>query len=124
MPDARAISAINSTLFDEGSGFGKELNRFGIWTFYTNYRAKAGEYFEEAANYPLVHPVSVIPMNSSSVNVTVNAYPTSNNFIYFINSAESDTLTVLVTNSDLNKGIDSTHAIYCGISRRNCTTSG
>ena len=111
MPDARAISAINSSLFDEGTSFGKELDRFGIWTFYTNYRAKPGEYFEEAANYPLIHPVSVIQMNTSSVNVTVNAHPTSNSFIYFIIPAESDTLTVLVTNSDYNKGIDSIQSL-------------
>jgi hypothetical protein len=111
MPDSRALNAINSTLFDEGTNFGNELNKFGIWTFYTNYRAVAGEYFEEAANYPLVRTAATIQFNPPSVNVLVNAHPTSNNFIYFVDPVQSDTLTVLVTNSDYGRGIDSLQSL-------------
>lgn len=107
MIDSRALVAINSSLLDEDTNFGTELNQFGIWTFYTGYRAKQGEYFKEAANYPLVHPSSEIQFNPPSVNITMNAHPTSNNFVYFIDQFEGDTLTVLVTNSDYSKGIDS-----------------
>jgi hypothetical protein len=111
MPGSRALIAINSSLFDEGTNFGNELNRFGIWTFYTNYRAKPGEYFEEAANYPLIHP-SEIQFNPPSVDVNMNAHPTSNNFLNFIDPVLSDTLTVIVTNSDYLMGIDSTQSFF------------
>lgn len=112
MPDSRALNAINSSLFDHGTNFGSELNKFGIWTFYTGYRTIQGEYFSEAANYPLVHPSSVIQFNPPSVYVTMNAHPTSNNFIYFIDQVGGDTLTVLVTNSDYSKGIDSLQSFF------------
>jgi hypothetical protein len=112
MPDSRALSAINSSLFDEGTNFGNELNRFGIWTFFTSYRAIDGEYFEEAADYPLIHPSAVIQFNPPSVLVNMNAHPTSNNYIFFVDQVNSDTLTALVTNSDYSKGIDSLQSFY------------
>ncbi len=111
MPESRALAAINSSLFDEGTNFGNELNKFGIWTFYTNYRAKPGEYFEEASNYPLIHSSSSIQFDPPSVDVTMNANPTSNNFIYFIDQSQGDTLTALVTNSDYVRGIDSLQSL-------------
>ena len=112
MPQMRAINAINSSLFDEGTSFGSELNKFGIWTFFTGYRAVQGQYFEEAANYPVVRISSVIEFNSPSVYVTMDAHPTSNNFIDFIDRVNSDTLTVLVTNTDYANGIDNTLSFY------------
>lgn len=111
MPDSRALNAINSSLFDKSTNFGNELNKFGIWTFFTNYRAIPGEYFAEAANYPVIRPFSIIPFYPPSVNVTMNAPPTSNNFVYFVNPQQSDTLAVLVTNSDYSKGIDSLQSL-------------
>ncbi len=112
MPQMRAINAINSSLFDEGTSFGSELNKFGIWTFFTGYRAVQGQYFEEAANYPVVRISSVIEFNSPSVYVTMDAHPTSNNFIDFIDRVNGDTLTVLVTNTDYANGIDNTLSFY------------
>ncbi len=112
MPQMRAINAINSSLFDQGTSFGSELNKFGIWTYFTGYRAVQGQYFEEAANYPTVRISSVIQFNSPSVYVTMNAHPTSNNFVDFIDQVKSDTLTVLVTNTDYANGIDNTLSFY------------
>ncbi|HKB87996.1 MAG TPA: hypothetical protein VKD08_17590 [Ignavibacteriaceae bacterium] len=112
MPSSRAINAINSSLYDEGSSFGKELNKFGIWTFFTNYRAVPGQYFEEAAAYPLLHMYSVIPFIPPVVNTTMIAHPTSNNFIYIVDQQEADTLTVLITNADYQKGIDSVDSFF------------
>ncbi len=112
MPGMRAIEAINSSLFEEGTSYGSELNKFGIWTFFTGYRAVQGQYFDEAANYPVIRLSSVIEFNSPTVNVTMNAHPTSNNFVDFIDQARSDTLTVLVTNTDYANGINNTLTFY------------
>ncbi len=59
MPQMRAMNAINSSLNSYGSNFKFDLNRFGIWTYYTGYRAIPGRYFLEASNYPLLAPISV-----------------------------------------------------------------
>ncbi len=112
MPEMRAINAINSSLFEQGTSFGSELNKFGIWTFYTGYRTIQGEYFEEAANYPEVSPSDILDFTSSSVNVTMNAHPTSNNFIDFVDRVKGDTLTVLVTNTDYINGVNNTQNYY------------
>lgn len=112
MPSMRAVNAINSSLFDEGTSFGSELNKFGIWTFFTGYRTIPGEYFEESANYPVITPSDFIDFTSPSVNVTVNAHPTSNNFVDFIDQVKSDTLTVLVTNTDNTNGINNPLNFY------------
>ncbi len=112
MPSMRAINAINTSLFDDGSSFGNELNKFGIWTFYTGYRADQSKYFEEAANYPVLRISSAIAFSSPEVYVTMNAHPTSNNFIDFIDQAQGDTLTVLVTNTDNANGIINPQSFY------------
>ncbi len=112
MPEMRAINAINSSLFDKGTSFGNELNKFGIWTFFTGYRAVPGQYFGEAANYPVIHLSTIIDFNTPTVNVTMNAHPTSNNFVDFIDRSRSDTLTVLVTNTDYSNGIDNPQTFY------------
>ncbi len=112
MPSMRALNAINSSLFENGTSFGNELNKFGIWTFFTGYRAVPGQYFEEAVNYPVIRLSSLIEFSPPSINVTINAHPTSNNFVDFIDQANSDTLTVLVTNTDYANGIDNTLTFY------------
>lgn len=102
MPTKRAIDAINTSLLEHQSSFGKELNTFGIWTYYTGYRAKTG-YFSEAVNYPLINS------NSFEMNTSVNLpqiKPTSNNHLLTISPNGQDTLAIILTNTDYISGID------------------
>src|SRR3989339_774398 len=55
----RALEAIDRSLIEEQSSFLEAYKEFGLWTFYTNFRADSGKYFDEAASYPLVQPVMV-----------------------------------------------------------------
>jgi hypothetical protein len=99
----RAIDAINTSLLERQSSYGKELNTFGIWTYFTGYRAKLNQYFPEASNYPL------ISTNSLTINVPGNfdaIKPTSNNHLETVSSSSSDTLTVILTNTDYLSGIN------------------
>jgi len=99
IPSIDAILAINNTIANRGSSFPREMNKFGIWTYYTNYRSIAGQYFEEAANYPIITPLESISYPQYS-NVEVNSYSTANNFLKFNNSINGDTLFAIVTNGD------------------------
>jgi len=60
MPSLRAMIAINNSIFEYGSSFAREFNRYGIWMYFTNYRAVFGKYFEEGVNYPLVETTDTI----------------------------------------------------------------
>lgn len=106
MPSQRAMNAINTSIMDAGSSFKHELNNFGVWTFYTKYRAIAGKYFEEAAFYPLVRPLSTIAFSSPVEIVTINSKATANNFIRFTNQLNEDTLFVLITNADVQAALN------------------
>ncbi|HSP88768.1 MAG TPA: MXAN_6640 family putative metalloprotease [Ignavibacteriaceae bacterium] len=108
MPQQRALQAIAISLSENGTTFPSKLNEFGIWTFFTGYRTISGEYFDEAANYPLIHPTNTFVFNSMPVNGQVK--PTSNNFIKFTNSA--DTLTAILTNGDFVNGINNMNGNY------------
>lgn len=108
MPYKRAIDAINTSLFERQSSFGKELNTFGIWTYFTNSRAKSG-YFPEGANYPLLHLQNFEinnPLNFNSIK------PTSNNSLKSIVQSLQDTLAVILTNSDYLSGINNISKDY------------
>lgn len=109
MPQMRALAAINSSILEYGSTYRKEFNEFGIWLFYTNYRAKGGLYFKEAAKYPLLNILYKFE-NIPSNTINGSTFPTSENYLRFIQEISNniyDTLDVIVSNSDYRNGIDS-----------------
>ena len=107
LPQMRALNAVNTSLNERSVSFGETFHQFGIWTFFTKYRAKDGEYFEEAKNYPLIKSISSLIFEPPDETVMVNSKPVVNSFISFINSstAPNDTLTILVSNADYINGI-------------------
>jgi hypothetical protein len=98
IPNLSAILVINQSLNEVSTSFPRELNKFGIWTYFTNFRWIPGKYFEEAAYYPLVTPTFTIQFPSAPPVMTSS--PTANNFVKFNISANSDTLVAIVTNAD------------------------
>ncbi len=107
MRGRRALSAIAGALEEAGSSFQKELNEFGMWTYFTNYRAKEGEYFKDAALYPVISPLVKNFYSPPEGSFSVSVFPTSNNFLVIIDESTglSDTLVSVVTNGDVAKGI-------------------
>ncbi len=98
IPGTAAIIAINQSLNEAGTYFPRELNKFGVWTFYTGFRRIPGKYFEEAANYPLITPTFIIQFPSAPPQM--QSAPAANNFVKFNISSNADTLIALVTNAD------------------------
>ncbi len=111
MPQMRALQAISKSMVDYQTSFGQQLNKFGIWTYFTNYRTVPGDYFKKAEDYPIVQPVTTLNFNQPSKTVQLSTGPVSNSFITFVNQQNLDTLVTLITNADIAKGIDSTSAL-------------
>lgn len=113
MPSQRAMLAINTSIEEANSSFKHELNQFGIWSYFTKHRAVTGKYFEEAAKYPLVRPISTIPFTAPDEIVSINSKATANNFVRFTNvKTDSDTLFVLITNGDVQNSLTSPSQLY------------
>jgi hypothetical protein len=100
IPNQFAITAINNSLILFGSTYPRELNEFGIWTYYTSYNSVPGLYFEEAIYYPLVIPTTTIQFNPPSQQADMNSAPVANNFIRFNVLSNMDTLYTIITNGD------------------------
>lgn len=100
IPNQFAITAINNALIIFGSTFPRELNEFGIWTYYTNYKSVPGLFFEESAAYPLIIPTTSIQFNPPSQQADMSSAPVANNFVRFNLPAISDTLYAIITNGD------------------------
>jgi len=107
MRGRRALSAIAGALEEEGSSFQRELNEFGTWTYFTSYRAKSGEYFKDAAAYPVINPFAKYFYSPPEKTVYLSVYPMANNFLVFIDESNglSDTLVSIITNGDIASGI-------------------
>jgi hypothetical protein len=106
MPQNQALKAIALSINEMTSTFENELNKFGIWTYFTKTRAIEGRYFEEAANYPLIKPAAVSGYNPPSRVYDMKMNPTSNYFLQ-INLSEPDgVFNTIVTNADWQKAID------------------
>jgi len=99
IPSTSAILAINNTILNAGSSFPGELNKFGIWTYYTNVRTVPGKYFEEAVNYPLIVPTFSLPFPAPPPS-NLSSKPTANNFLLFRVSSSGDSLFAIITNGD------------------------
>ncbi len=110
MPSARALNAINLSLNEKASTLRNELNRFGVWTYFTNYRSFPGKYFEEARNYPLIRTSAPMNFTPPSKVFNMSTRPTVNNFLKIISG--SDTLIAIISNSDIVNGTDSVNKYF------------
>lgn len=106
MPTERALNAISDAILEAGSSFKNELNLFGQWTYFTGRRAVPGNYFKEAANYPLITPFDILDISQSPL--TMQSYPMSNSFIVYTapNSSGTDSLVSIISNCDIKNGVD------------------
>ena len=111
MPTQRAMIAIGNSLLEKGSTFARDYNRFGIWTYFTNFRTVPGIYFEEALYYPIVRPLVTISYPQYTY-ADVEAYATSNNFVKFGNTTNGDTIYTIVTNGDITSAINEPGQTY------------
>lgn len=110
LPSARALNAINISLNENNSTLRNELNRFGVWTYFTNYRSIPGKFFDEAANYPLIRTSTPMVFNPPSKSFSMSTRPTTNNFLKIIDG--SDTLISIISNSDFISGSDSANNFF------------
>jgi len=108
MPTERALQAISDSFASYNTTFGEQFNMFGIWTYFTNYRASLDKekHFVNAADYPLLQPIISLNMNSSTTSAKANTFPVTNNFIQFINMYDHDnryrdTVVALISNDDI-----------------------
>jgi hypothetical protein len=111
MPTQRALFAISNTLVFRGTSFAREYNKFGIWSYFTNFRTVPGLYFEEALYYPIVRPLVTISYPQYTY-ANVEAYATSNNFVKFGITTNGDTLYAIVTNGDITSAVNEPGQTY------------
>jgi hypothetical protein len=104
IPGNNALKAIALSLDEAETNFGNELNKFGIWTYFTNSRnIYPDEYFEEAGNYPLINPAAVVSFSPPSDTYNMTIAPVANYFLK-INLPSSDGVFYsIITNSDYQR---------------------
>jgi len=108
MVENRAVFAIAKALQENGYSFGQEFNTFSLWNYFTNSRTKENEYYDEAKNYPLIRPTTTVEFIPPQKELSILSEPVSNNFIIFPDNSNgnSDTLVSIITNADLDGGVD------------------
>lgn len=110
MPYNRALTSIALAINERGKTFKDQLNKFGVWNYYTGYRNFPGRYFKEAANYPMIRTSDPMPFTPPSRSYAMRSKATTN-FYLKVNSG-LDTLVVILSNSDIASGIDSTDKTF------------
>lgn len=110
MPTNRALTAISLAINERGSNFNEQLNRFGIWNYFTGIRSIPGKYYNDAAQYPLIKTSTPMPFSPPSRSYAMRSKATTNYYLK-INSG-NDTLVVILSNGDISSGIDSTEKTF------------
>jgi len=73
--------------------------------YFTNYRAVPGSYFEEAVNYPLVEPTSIIQFNQSHPPLEMTSRAAAHTFVTFVIPGNIDSLVTIVSNGDVQSAV-------------------
>lgn len=109
MPTERALKAIANTIRQEGSEPEIELNTFGVWNYFTNYRAQPGKYFRDAGLFPEIKSSVRAGLVGNNASASVAAHPVSNNQITIWNNQQgfNDTLVTIITDFSLAEWEDS-----------------
>lgn len=100
IPSISAILAIDQSLNEVNTFFPNELNKFGVWTYFTNFRAMPGTFFEEASNYPLITISLTTQFTSPSITINLTNKPTSNKFMKINLPTVGDYFIAVITNAD------------------------
>ena len=110
----RALTAINLSLAEHQTTFKEQLNKFGIWCYYTGYRKKEGEYFTEGADYPLIKPTYKMSFMPNEQSWYISVKPLSNNYIRILgdNGTYIDTIYSIITNGDFTAGLNSPNSNF------------
>lgn len=104
IPGNDALKAIAISIDESGSTFGNELNKFGIWTYFTNTRnIYPNEYFEEASNYPLITPTASVSFTPPSDVYNMTIAPAANYFMDVNLPSTDGRFYTIITNSDYQK---------------------
>jgi hypothetical protein len=103
IPGNDALKAIAISIDENESTFGNELNKFGLWTYFTNSRTITNRYFDEAVNYPLITPTAAMSFTPPSDSYNMTIAPVANYFLK-INLPSSDGVFYsIITNSDYQR---------------------
>lgn len=109
IPNNPALKAIAISIDEKGSTFGNELNKFGIWTYFTNSRSISGRYFDEAANYPLISPTATVAFTPPSKYYDMMIQPVANYFLKVNLPSPDGEFYSIVTNSDWSKALENSN---------------
>lgn len=112
MPSERALYAISESVFESGFSFSKIFNEFGIWIYFTDYRAIPGKYFEEAANYSLIKPMSTIQFSQSHSPVEISAKAVAHIFLRYAIPSAQDSLVAILSNGDISSAVNNPNTYY------------
>lgn len=113
IPGNPALKAIALSFDEEGTNFGNELNRFGIWSYFTNTRnIYPGEYFPEAGNYPLLIPTAVMNFTPPSKTYNMSASATANYFLQINLPDQDGVFNTIITNSDYSSAINNPNTTF------------
>jgi hypothetical protein len=103
IPGNDALKAIAISIDENESTFGNELNKFGLWTYFTNSRTVSNRYFEEAVSYPLITPTAAMSFTPPSDSYNMTIAPVANYFLK-VNLPNTDGVFYsIITNSDYQK---------------------
>lgn len=120
----RAFPSINNTIAGAGSSFKRELNLFGIWSYYTGYRKEIAVensfdesfgFFEEGEHYPLIKIDQTMNYAPNLFPVQLTTLPMSNNYIKIVNTSASpyaDTIVTIITNGNFSALINTPNSFF------------
>lgn len=105
----RAVKAIANSLTEAGSSSTEEFNTFGIWNYFTSYRAIPGKYYKDAARFPALVNYMKSDIAGNRVDISLKAHPVTNNSLMVANSQNGsrDTVVTIVTDYSTDKWFDS-----------------
>lgn len=115
--DYSALEAIKKSIEERGKSFRTVFSQFYLYNYYTGYRSKPEQYYEEGINYPLVRFNYPIQFIQPSRTINGSSQPCAANYYLVIDSLSKipfppDSIAIILVNSNIDSALN-----WSGLSR-------
>lgn len=106
-----ALESIGNSIQDKGKSFRSVFSEFFIYNYYTGYRSRPDEFYEEGSNYPLIRIELTRYYLYNQINITGKSQPCAAHYFLIVDSLwkkplPPDSIIIILVNTNLDSALN------------------
>lgn len=106
-----ALESIRNSIQDKGKSFRSVFSEFFLYNYYTGYRARPDEFYEEGSNYPLIRIELTRNYLYNPINITGKSQPCAAHYFLVVDSIwkkpfPPDSIMIILVNTNFEAALN------------------